>query len=524
MRIGAVSGRAAMALLVLVSWLGIVGWHVRREYFQPDLARLAQAAAALDPGVHFYAVRMGDEVVGLASSRLDTLPQGFRLEEVLNLELRAMAQEGFARASTRVELGPTLEMTGFTFGLTSDAGEFRASGQVEGDSLLRVRVEAGSTPEELTFRLADTPLSAGALPLRLALGGGLQVGRRLQASVFDPSTVSTRTVRVEVLDHDTIMVPDSAVRDPESGRWVGAGERPVPVWKVAERYGGIVVDSWLDQDGRIVRSSSAMGLSLERTVFELIEQERTEARQRRGETDPAGDVIFSTAIAADAALAGLAGRDELAFVLSGVDLEGFDLAGGRQRLRGDTLQIRRERWDELEPGYRLPYPRMDLAEALRPEPLIQSADPAIQDAARRAARGSSDPVVVARRLADEVYGRLDKEITFTLPSARQVLDEGRGDCNEHTVLYVAMARALGLPARPAVGLVHLDGAFFYHAWPEIWLGEWVAVDPTLGQVPAGPTHLRFVTGSLAQQVEVARLIGNLRIRVVAPGPEGEVGP
>ena len=35
----------------------------------------------------------------------------------------------------------------------------------------------------------------------------------------------------------------------------------------------------------------------------------------------------------------------------------------------------------------------------------------------------------------------------------QVLASGRGDCNEHTVLFVAMARALGLPARTAVGLV-----------------------------------------------------------------------
>ena len=81
-----------------------------------------------------------------------------------------------------------------------------------------------------------------------------------------------------------------------------------------------------------------------------------------------------------------------------------------------------------------------------------------------------------------------------------------------------MARALGLPARTAVGLVYLDGSFFYHAWPEVWLGEWVAVDPTFGQYPADAAHIRFVVGGLAQQVEIIRLIGRLNIEVLESTP------
>jgi transglutaminase-like putative cysteine protease len=115
---------------------------------------------------------------------------------------------------------------------------------------------------------------------------------------------------------------------------------------------------------------------------------------------------------------------------------------------------------------------------------------------------------------------LEKEITFSIPNARQVLESRRGDCNEHTVLFVAMARALGLPARTAVGLVYVDGAFFYHAWPEVWLGDWVAVDPTFGQVPADAAHLRFVIGGIAQQVEIVRLIGNLHIEVIGVDDAG----
>jgi hypothetical protein len=163
---------------------------------------------------------------------------------------------------------------------------------------------------------------------------------------------------------------------------------------------------------------------------------------------------------------------------------------------------------------------MDFLEYLQPEPMIQSDDDGIVQAAERLVDwqlyGHNDPMRAARRLTMGVYGRLEKEITFSVPNAVQVLAAGRGDCNEHTVLFVAMARALGLPARTAVGLVYVEGAFYYHAWPEVWLGQWVAVDPTFGQFPADAAHLRFVIGGLAQQVEIVRLIGQLDIEVVTP--------
>ncbi|MBW3555235.1 MAG: transglutaminase-like domain-containing protein, partial [Gemmatimonadetes bacterium] len=117
-------------------------------------------------------------------------------------------------------------------------------------------------------------------------------------------------------------------------------------------------------------------------------------------------------------------------------------------------------------------------------------------------------------LHDWVYENLRKDITLSIPSAAQVLEMRQGDCNEHAVLYVTLARALGLPARTAVGLVHIRGHFYYHAWPEVWLDGWVAVDPTLGQYPADASHLRFLTGGLARQVELIRLIGRLELDII----------
>ena len=90
-----------------------------------------------------------------------------------------------------------------------------------------------------------------------------------------------------------------------------------------------------------------------------------------------------------------------------------------------------------------------------------------------------------------------------------------GDCNEHTALYVAMARASGLPARVAVGLVYVHGAFYYHAWPEVFVDDrWLPVDPTLNQFPADATHLRLLRGGLDKQAAILPLIGTLKMTVL----------
>jgi len=508
-----------LAMTIVLVWLGMVGWQVRREYFQPELTRLAEAAMALAPGVSFYTLTMGDRTVGQATSRLDTLPDGFRMEDVMNLELPALGQTGTAVARTSVKLSRALVMEEFDFSLDSEVGRFEASGSLGADTTLNVTIRSAGSEQNLSFRLPQPPVMSNVVPIRIAMGGALNVGETIRLPVFDPTTLSTRTVEVDVLEHDTLFVTDSVSLDPTTGRWSSAHMDSIPAWRIAEVFGGVRVESWVDADGRTIRSSSPLGFSMERTEYELARQAQEDARLV--DSSPIDDdVILSTAVQSNVDFEDVEQHDELRFRLTGVDLSGFELDGGRQTLRGDTLIVRRERWDDIDAGYQLPYSFMDLRESLEPEPLIQSDDPRIRDQARSItvarAQWRQNPKEVAAQLTRSVYRMLEKSITFSVPNAVQVLETKQGDCNEHTVLYVALARSLGLPARTAVGLVYVNGAFFYHAWPEVWLGEWVAVDPTFGQIPADASHIRFVIGGLAQQVEIVRLIGNLDIEVLTP--------
>jgi transglutaminase-like putative cysteine protease len=62
-----------------------------------------------------------------------------------------------------------------------------------------------------------------------------------------------------------------------------------------------------------------------------------------------------------------------------------------------------------------------------------------------------------------------------------------------------------------------NGGFYYHAWPEVYLGEsqkWVPVDPTFGQFPADASHVKLVEGDLDKQVEILGVMGRLGFKLV----------
>jgi len=272
--------KRVLGTAIVLLWIGMVGWKARDEYFQPELARLAEAALSLAPGINFYSLTMGDRTIGQATSRLDTLPDGFELEDFMSLELPALGQTGLAVARTRVKLSPSLVMESFSFTLDSEVGRFEASGELLPDTTLQVRIVSAGSEQNLSFRLSQPPIMSNVVPIRVAMGEGLEVGETVRLPVFDPTSLSTRTVEVRILEHDTLLVTDSAALGPD-GRWVSARMDSVPAWKITEEFGGVRVESWVDEDGRILQASSAMGFSMQKTEYELSRQAQEDARLAR---------------------------------------------------------------------------------------------------------------------------------------------------------------------------------------------------------------------------------------------------
>ena len=148
-------------------------------------------------------------------------------------------------------------------------------------------------------------------------------------------------------------------------------------------------------------------------------------------------------------------------------------------------------------------------------PTIQSDDSLIRKKAREIVGDIKDKKIIAEKILIWVFRNLKKKATTSYPSAVEILKNLEGDCNEHATLYAALCRSLGIPTRIVVGLVYAGKAFYYHAWNQVYLGEWISCDPTFGEFPASPLHLVLKIGDIEEQVKVLNIVGNIKIKVLA---------
>jgi transglutaminase-like putative cysteine protease len=109
------------------------------------------------------------------------------------------------------------------------------------------------------------------------------------------------------------------------------------------------------------------------------------------------------------------------------------------------------------------------------------------------------------RLIDEKFV-YQKSVTDASSSITEILEHGRGVCQDFTHLMIGMARALNIPARYVSGYLHPDrqrlrGYTQTHAWVEIFFPSmgWVGVDPTNNCI-AGENFVKVAIGRHYQDV------------------------
>jgi len=135
---------------------------------------------------------------------------------------------------------------------------------------------------------------------------------------------------------------------------------------------------------------------------------------------------------------------------------------------------------------------------LSPTLFLQADHPEIVEVAGRISEGLDDPEEKARRALAWTYSHVRPEETpAKFLTALEVLREGRGTCTEYSVLFIALCRAMGVPARAAVGLLGAGGRLVPHMWAQAYVGTWVDVDPSYGQFGVDAAHLALAYGDVS---------------------------
>jgi len=261
--------RSGLAVLLLAAWTATLGWQVKRVFFPAEAERLALGVRTLPPGVAYYAVFRGDERAGWAQIEIDTLPSasGFRVVDRVLLDLPYLGVPGRSERSSEEYLDSSLNLDSLT--RFSVVGEDTSRLRVvsEGDSVLRVFDETGRTADRVPITEAVTTPSGWRL--RLAAGGRAEAGDEYRVTVFDPLTQSARSESIEIMETAALAFPDSADTDSISGAWVAVREDTVRAWRVRNGPIDVPMETWVDEDGRLVDGQIFGGLRVVRTAFEL---------------------------------------------------------------------------------------------------------------------------------------------------------------------------------------------------------------------------------------------------------------
>ena len=148
---------------------------------------------------------------------------------------------------------------------------------------------------------------------------------------------------------------------------------------------------------------------------------------------------------------------------------------------------------------------------------IPSDNPKIIALATKIVGDAPNDFEKASRIVKWIFTNLEKTMAKNSDNALDILDKKAGDCTEHTLLFVTLARAVGIPSREVGGIAYMAGEkvpkMAWHAWAEFHDGkQWLTADPTWNQTLVDGTHIKFSEGST--DLKWLNILGGLTLQVI----------
>ncbi|MHB1328238.1 MAG: transglutaminase-like domain-containing protein [Gemmatimonadales bacterium] len=507
MKLGAFNRRTA-AQVMLLAWAASLAWLARREFGKTESETIAEATIRLNPDAFYYSVKAGDLQVGYASLTIDTVVTGFRISQVLALDVPTEGDS--VRRMTRrtdINLSRSLRLIGFTR-TVAGGGQFEElRGTVEGDTLLRLAQQDGRDGPvgEWALRVEGDVALPEVLPYRLAFARRLSVGQSGATNLLDLTTGTISRLEMAATAESSFVLADSAVETRGTRLWRPARYDTVTAWRLEHAASGAPEVLWVDANGNLVESETPLGVRLTRSAFELVNI-NYRADLIRHTADRRRIPAMRSLLEAGLRLPRSDSAEYRVRTAGTTAPRTTWLSGGRQTTDNDRIDINRHTTgtDSVRRGF------LDPAAQFRP---VAPAVAAFAATIVPNAKGRA----VAAGLVEWVHREIRPDPSPTAPKgAERILADRRGNAEGIASLYADLARARGLTVRVVGGVAMLDGTAYGHTWAEVRLDDgWVAVDPTFGQFPASAALLRIISGGYGRAIDLVPLVG---AAVLEPNP------
>ncbi len=309
---------------------------------------------------------------------------------------------------------------------------------------------------------------------------GLKIGEKRNFHIFSFDLLKPVKTEIEVEGRDTLT-------------YQSAEKQVYVLRQTMDMMNGITAKVWLDADGVSYRTEVPM------MGFTMITAKTDKKTALRGTEEI--DVVLKTRILPSGGHPMRNAKNFEADVkLTSGSLADTIMSNSRQKLEVDGKNVGRLSIQVptvvAEDCPDLPLQRVE-SEFLGASAYIQTDAPAIRAKVQEILDGEVNSWRAAEKLCRWVHTAMtDKKMSGGFGSSLTALESLSGDCTEHTVLFIALARAAGIPARICSGVTYAKDAFYYHFWPEVYVGSWVQMDPSLGQTIADATHIQLGGGTV----------------------------
>ncbi len=385
----------------------------------------------------------------------------------------------------RFDAEPPFAPRSFSYISQEEGGEKRVEGRAVGEEM-QLSILLGGEQYEKTVGMPAGAVFEEALPLLLH-DRAFKVGDKASYFSFNYDLMSPISYRVSAIDSE----------DEETFATVYLLEQLQ-----------IEVTTYITKDGAALETIIPLG-GFSIRLARATEKEATETPEGRF------DIVIST----KAEFQGAPPSDPEHFTAEARLLK-KDLSNAAPNTNRQTLTpIADSDWMTLEvkrdapPKESVPYPikSAELAPFLSSTLYVQADDPEIRAKAAEIVDGAEGAWEAAKRVSEWTHKYVkEKRFDRGYATAKETLDSQTGDCTEHTMLAVALTRAAGIPARIASGVVWMKDGFYYHFWHEAYVGEWIALDATLGQTPADARRIQLSQGELESDTALELTFGVLQ--------------
>ena len=470
---------------------------------EPDLAaRIAEEMkSVMEPrwyGVYFQGQQKCGfaRMAGAKTKVGDQDMYSFEMRLDVRVDMGGVTQKIITKQTRYYKL--TGELQRFSYLTDTALGKADISGEVKGDKLELKHTTAGHTAARILPRPTES-LAAVVGTRRLIREA--KIGGTAAFEVFEPSMSRAFKVTCKLLRFEERLISGVKTR--------------IGVVEVAYDVLPIKTTEYVTTDGEMLETvvGGFFTLRLEpekvakdvKTAFDALRAGVIPVKQKLGK--PHDVVVLKMRVAGVTDVARLIDDDRQTYVHVGQ---------GAAAVHTVTITPARAPAEPPARPVALGPEQDDIAKWLRPTTLAQSGSPEIIAAAKRIVGDTTDSWQAAKKIQAWVYRTVKKRYLAALSNALGVLKKKAGDCSEHAVLFVALCRAAGIPARQVFGLGYWPrmNGFGSHAWAEVYVGRWVAVDPTWGQDLVDATHLKFGEGESDAFGSAASLLGGLKIEVI----------